>query len=32
MYFTVDALRGRYFLHRGYFNDLRAGIWYAFTR
>jgi tetratricopeptide (TPR) repeat protein len=32
MYFTVDALRGRYLLHRSYFNDFRAGFWYAFTR
>jgi tetratricopeptide (TPR) repeat protein len=32
MYFTVDALRGRYFRDRAYFRDLRAGIWYAFTR
>ncbi len=32
MYFTVDALRGRYFVRSGYFNDLRAGVWYAFTR
>jgi tetratricopeptide (TPR) repeat protein len=31
MYFTVDALRGRYLLERRYFNDLRAGFWYAFT-
>jgi len=32
MYFTVDALRGRYLLRTSYFNDLRAGFWYAFTR
>ena len=32
MYFTVDALRGRYFLSPAYFHDLRAGFWYAFTR
>jgi hypothetical protein len=37
MLFTVNALRGRYFImagnpHPQVFDDLRIGIWYAFTR
>jgi Tfp pilus assembly protein PilF len=32
MYVTVNLLRGMYFLTQGYFNDLRVGVWYAFTR
>jgi tetratricopeptide (TPR) repeat protein len=32
MYFTLDAMRGRYFQRNVYFRDLRAGFWYAFTR
>jgi tetratricopeptide (TPR) repeat protein len=37
MLLSVDALRGSYLInegnpHRPVFNDLRAGIWYAFTR
>ena len=32
MYFTVDAMRGWYLVKEGRFNDVRAGVWYAFTR
>jgi hypothetical protein len=36
MYVTFNALRGRYLIdnpaRRAGFNDLRAGLWYAFTR
>lgn len=32
LYVTFNALRGRYLLRPAYFNDLRAGFWYAFTR
>lgn len=37
MYFTVNAVRGAYLINqdnpqRPYFNDLRVGVWYAFTR
>jgi Flp pilus assembly protein TadD len=37
MLLSVDALRGNYLINEGnphppVFNDLRAGIWYAFTR
>ena len=36
MFFTLQALRGSYLVHdasrKAHFNDLRAGIWYAFTR
>ena len=36
MYIGVDAMRGTYLVHdgnpgRGNFNDIRAGIWYAFV-
>jgi hypothetical protein len=36
MYVTFNALRGRYLIdnpaRRPGFNDLRVGLWYAFTR
>ena len=36
MFLTVDFMRGAYLIHGGYpvpnFKDVRAGIWYAFTR
>ena len=37
LYFTVNYLRGRYTLREGnpyapFYNDFRAGLWYAFTR
>ena len=36
MYFTVSALRGAYLVNAGNprgpnFNDIRAGVWYAFS-
>jgi Tfp pilus assembly protein PilF len=36
MYVTVNLLRGAYLINQGnpqppYFNDLRVGVWYAFT-
>jgi hypothetical protein len=36
MYFTVNLLRGAYLINqynpqRPNFNDLRVGVWYAFT-
>ncbi len=32
MYFSVDILQGHYLIKTGSFHDLRAGVWYAFTR
>ena len=36
MYFTVNALRGRYLIdstaRRATFNDIRVGLWFSFTR
>ncbi|MBV9745920.1 MAG: tetratricopeptide repeat protein [Acidobacteriia bacterium] len=36
MYLMVDSMRGAYLIHGAYpvshFTDIRAGIWYAFTR
>jgi hypothetical protein len=32
MYLTLDVMRGRYLVKDGGFNDLRAGVWYAFAR
>jgi len=32
MYTTVNMLRGKYLITGAYFNDLRVGVWYAFTR
>jgi Tfp pilus assembly protein PilF len=32
LYFTSTALRGMYLRTSGSFNDLRTGLWYAFTR
>jgi Tfp pilus assembly protein PilF len=37
MYFTISALRGAYLINAGNprgpnFNDIRAGVWYAFSR
>jgi len=32
LYFTAGALRGAYLRSSGNFNDLRTGLWYAFTR
>ena len=36
MYFTVNALKGRYLIdstaRRATFNDIRVGLWFSFTR
>ena len=36
MFFTVQALRGAFLIHdesrKAHYNDLRAGLWYSFTR
>lgn len=32
MYITVNLLRGAYLITGANFNDLRVGVWYAFTR
>jgi Tfp pilus assembly protein PilF len=36
MFFTADVMRGAYLIHGSYpqarFNDVRVGVWYAFTQ